>query len=224
MAIFEYGHQELSWLAKKDKRMAQAIERIGIITRPLMPDLFAALVRNIVDQQISTKAGLTVNARLTVLAGTVTPAAIEQLTAGQIQSCGMTMKKALYIKGAATAAMSGELDLAAIPGYSDREVIAALSRLPGIGVWTAEMLMIFSLGRPDVVSWGDLAIRRGMMNLYRHKELPRERFERYRRRYSPYGTTASLYLWAYSAAGFSARLPVPPANALIVQPAATTAK
>lgn len=207
MDIVSYGATELNWLAKKDKRMAQAIERIGMIARPRMPDLFAALVRSIVDQQISTKAGLTVNARLALLAGEVTPASIESLNAGQIQSCGMSMKKALYIKGAATAAMSGELDLAAIPGYADQDVIAALSRLPGIGVWTAEMLMIFSLGRPDVVSWGDLAIRRGMMNLYRHKELTRARFERYRRRYSPYGTTASLYLWAYSAPEFSMRAP-----------------
>ncbi|WP_413738075.1 DNA-3-methyladenine glycosylase family protein [Sodalis sp. RH21] len=204
-AIFAYGTTELDWLAKKDKRMAEAIERIGLITRPLMPDLFAALIRNIIDQQISTKAGITVNGRLSALAGAITPASIERLTAEQIQSCGMSMRKALYIKGAATAAMSGELDLAAIHDYTDQQVIDALSRLPGIGIWTAEMLMIFSLGRPDILSWGDLAIRRGMMNLYRHKTLPRERFERYRRRYSPYGSTASLYLWAYSTAEFSAR-------------------
>jgi len=203
MVIFEYGAKELSWLAKKDKRMAQAIERIGVISRPMMPDLFAALIRNIVDQQISTKAALTVNGRLTARAGSITPVTIEQLTAVQIQACGMSMKKALYIKGAATAVMSGELDLASIGTYTDGEVITALSRLPGIGIWTAEMLMMFSMGRPDVLSWGDLAIRRGMMNLYRHSELPRERFERYRRRYSPYGSTASLYLWAYSAPEFS---------------------
>ena len=206
MVIFEYGARELSWLAKKDKRMAEAIERVGMISRPLMPDLFAALIRNIVDQQISTKAGITVNGRLVALAGgVITPASIERLTAEQIQSCGMSMKKALYIKGAATAVMSGELDLTAIRDYSDQEVVTALSRLPGIGVWTAEMLMIFSMGRPDVLSWGDLAIRRGMMNLYRHSALPRERFERYRRRYSPYGSTASLYLWAYSAPEYSLR-------------------
>ncbi|WP_213991108.1 DNA-3-methyladenine glycosylase 2 family protein [Sodalis sp. dw_96] len=205
MLRVDYGSKALSWLAKKDKRMAEAIERFGVISRPMMPDLFAALVRNIVDQQISTKAALTVNNRLRALAVAITPATMEQLTAEQIQSCGMSMRKALYIKGAATAVMSGELDLAAIGGYTDQEVIAALSRLPGIGVWTAEMLMMFSMGRPDVLSWGDLAIRRGMMNLYRHTELPRERFERYRRRYSPYGSTASLYLWAYSAPEFSLR-------------------
>jgi len=208
--VFEYGAKELGFLAGKDKRMAEAIERIGLISRPLMPDLFAALVGTIVDQQISTKAGKTVNARLLALAGAFTPARLEQLTAQQIQACGMSMRKAMYIKGAATAAMSGELDLPAIHAYTDQQVIDALSKLPGIGIWTAEMLMIFSLGRPDILSWGDLAIRRGMMNLYRHKTLTRERFERYRRRYSPYGSTASLYLWAYSAAEFSG----PPAQSV----------
>lgn len=73
--------------------------------------------------------------------------------------------------------------------------------------------MIFSLGRPDVLSWGDLAIRRGMMHLYRHKTLPRDRFERYRRRYAPYGSIASFYLWAmstpYYAAGLAAVKPAP---------------
>ena len=78
----------------------------------------------------------------------------------------------------------------------DQEVIRVLSALPGIGVWTAQMLLIFCLQRPDVVSFGDLGIRRGMRMLYRHREIDRERFARYARRCSPYGTVASLYLWA----------------------------
>nr|WP_249192741.1 DNA-3-methyladenine glycosylase [Yersinia sp. Marseille-Q3913] len=178
--------------------MAAAIDRLGMIARPLSPDLFAALIRNIVDQQISVKAALTVNARLVVLLGAITPITIAQASAGAIQGCGMTMKKAGYIKGAAEAALDGSLDLAAIAQLPDNDVITQLSSLNGVGVWTAEMLLISSLSRPDVLSWGDLAIRRGMMNLYRHKTLPRERFEIYRRRYTPYGTTASLYLWALS--------------------------
>nr|WP_208758002.1 DNA-3-methyladenine glycosylase [Yersinia aleksiciae] len=178
--------------------MAAAIDRLGMIARPLSPDLFAALIRNIVDQQISVKAALTVNARLVTLLGTITPFTVAQASAEAIQGCGMTMRKAGYIKGAADAALNGSLDLSAIAQLPDNDVITQLSSLNGVGVWTAEMLLISSLCRPDVLSWGDLAIRRGMMNLYRHKTLPRERFEKYRRRYAPYGTTASLYLWALS--------------------------
>ncbi len=76
-----------------------------------------------------------------------------------------------------------------------------LSALNGVGVWTAEMLMIFSMGRPNIVSWSDLAIRRGMMLLYHHRKLDKAKFERYRKRYSPYGTVASLYLWEISLGG-----------------------
>ena len=89
-----------------------------------------------------------------------------------------------------------ELNIAELATLPDAEIIRRLSSLNGVGVWTAEMLLIFSLERPDVVSWGDLAIRRGMMNLYGLDSLTREQFERYRKRYSPYGSVASLYLWA----------------------------
>ena len=71
-----------------------------------------------------------------------------------------------------------------------------LARLPGVGVWTAEMLMTFSLQRPDVISYGDLAIQRGLRMLYRHRRVDRKLFDKYRRRYAPHATVASLYLWA----------------------------
>ena len=78
-------------------------------------------------------------------------------------------------------------------------MIQTLTALPGVGVWTAEMLLIFALGRPDVVSWGDQAIRRGLMRLYGLETLNRVQFAEYRERYRPYGTVASFYLWARSA-------------------------
>lgn len=130
--------------------------------------------------------------------GKVTPDLVCGTDIRDIQKCGMSMRKAGYIKAAAQAVHSGALDLAALRQMPDDEVIKHLSALPGIGVWTAEMLLIFSLGRKDVLSFGDLAIRRGICRLYGHKELSRERFERYRKRYSPYGSIASLYLWEIS--------------------------
>jgi DNA-3-methyladenine glycosylase II len=77
-------------------------------------------------------------------------------------------------------------------------VIRILDALPGIGVWSAEMLLIFSMNRMNVLSWDDLAIRRGIMNLYHHQTLSKEQFEKYRKRYSPYCSVASLYLWEIS--------------------------
>ena len=79
---------------------------------------------------------------------------------------------------------------------NDEDAIRALSSLKGIGVWTAEMILLFCLQRPDIFSYDDLAIRRGLRMVYHHREIDRERFEKYRRRFSPYGSVASLYLWA----------------------------
>jgi len=115
-----------------------------------------------------------------------------------IQKCGMTFRKASYIKNIAQSVCSSELNINELNDLSDDEVIKKLISLNGIGVWTAEMLMIFSMKRPDIVSWGDLAIRRGICMLYNHKELTKTHFERYKKRYSPYGSVASFYLWALS--------------------------
>ena len=199
MHIFEYGQKEIDYLRKKDKKLGAAIDRIGMIKREVTPDTFAALVSSIVSQQISSKAADTVWNRLGLLLGTITPESIAKAEISEIQACGMSARKAGYIKGAAEAAVSGQVDFNALHTLSDEEIIKKLSSLRGVGVWTAEMLLIFSLCRPDVVSFKDLAICRGMMNLYGIKELSREKFERYRKRYSPYGSVASLYLWALSA-------------------------
>ena len=199
--VFRYGAKELDYLRKKDKKLAAAIDRIGLLERAIIPDLFTALIRNIVAQQISKEAMVTIWGRMKERFGDITPTRFGSLSAGEIQSCGMSMRKAEYICGVSQAAMQGDLDLAALGDLSDEEVIERLSSLRGVGRWTAEMLLIFSMERPDVLSHGDLAIRRGIMTLYGHKTLDKERFERYKKRYSPYGSTASLYLWEISVGG-----------------------
>jgi len=198
--IFRYTRQELEALRKKDRKLAVVIDRIGLIERPINRDVFAALVESIVAQQISSKAARTVYGKLEELCGgRITPGMICEIGVEQIQKCGMSMRKAGYIKAAADAVCAGLLDPSALGEMSDSEVIERLSALPGIGVWTAEMLLIFSLERGDVLSFGDLAIRRGLCMLYGHRSLSREQFLRYKKRYCPHGSIASLYLWALSA-------------------------
>ncbi len=196
--IFEYGEVEIQHLRRRDKKLGAAIDRIGIIEREVIPDPFTALVKSVVSQQISTKAARSIWTRLRDRLGGVTPECVAGVDPAKIQQCGMTMKKATYIKGMAEAALSGKVDLGTLHTLSDDELVKKLSSLDGIGIWTAEMFLVFSLCRPDVVSWSDLGIRRGMMKLYGLSNLNRSRFDRYRNRYSPYGTTASLYLWALS--------------------------
>ena len=197
MSFLEYGHQEIEYLKRRDKKLGAAIDKIGIIQREITPDPFTALVSSVVSQQISKKAAETVWNRMFALLGTITPESITQADLFAIKGCGMSERKAGYIKGIAHAAIS-EVKFNQLHTLTDDEIIKKLASLHGVGVWTAEMLLIFSLSRPDVVSYKDLAICRGMMNLYGLKELPKEKFERYRKRYSPYGSVASLYLWELS--------------------------
>jgi len=196
MNIFKYGQTEIDYLKKRDKILGKAIDEIGMIKREVIPDLFTALISNIIGQQISSKAASTVWNRMQEHFIEITPEAIVQATNEEIQQCGISARKADYIKGVAQAVVQGHLNLSELQTLPDNEVIKRLTSLKGVGVWTAEMMLIFSMQRPDVVSWGDLGIKRGMMKLYGLEELTREQFEKYRKRYSPYGSVASLYLWA----------------------------
>ena len=197
---FEYGEKELAYLKARDAKLAMAIDAVGHVNREMMDegDLFAAVVHHIIGQQISSAAQATVWARLQNALGKVTPATVNAASPELLQSCGTTFKKVGYIKGFAEKVERGDFDLDAVEHMGDAQAIAALSTLDGIGEWTAEMLLLFCLGRPDILSFGDLAIHRGMRMVYHHRKVTREMFERYRRRYSPYGSVASLYLWAVS--------------------------
>ncbi len=198
MAVFKYGQVEIDYLRGQDSVLGAAMERIGRVERAVQPDLFTALIHSIVAQQVSAKAAATIWERIQARFPTITPSAIAAATVAEIQQCGLSTRKAGYIKETSEVVAQGKLDLAELDQLSDAEVIRRLSSLRGIGVWTAEMLLISSLQRPDVVSWGDLAIRRGMRHLYSLDDLTREQFDEYRRRYSPYGSVASIYLWKLS--------------------------
>jgi len=198
MRIFKYGPAEVNYLKSQDKLLGLAIDRIGIIERETNPDLFTALINSIVSQQISKNAAATVWSRLCDCLGEITPETIASTPVEMIQKCGLSMRKAGYIKNISEQETKGELNLSEFRNLSDVEIVKRLTALNGVGIWTVEMLMIFSLERPDVVSWGDLAIRRGMMNLYGLETLSKSEFDAYRKRYSPYGSVASLYLWELS--------------------------
>lgn len=192
---FQYGDKEINYLKRKDKKLAWAIEQIGHIERKLDADLFAAVVRHIVGQQISSKAQATVWARIEARMTEVTPATVYAASAEELQVLGMSLRKAEYIKDFADRIVGGEFDLQAVEHMNDAEAIIALSSLKGIGKWTAEMILLFCLQRPDILSYDDLAIQRGLRMLYHHRKITRELFNKYQKRYSPYGSTAAIYLW-----------------------------
>ena len=193
---FIYGQEEIDYLKSKDKKLSAAIDKIGLIKRSVIPDLFSALISSIIGQQISAKAHKTIWIRMQDALGKVNPETILAQSDSELQNLGLTFRKVDYIKNVAEKVQTEELNLSNLVNLSDEEVIVELSKLKGIGVWTAEMIMILSMQRKDILSYGDLAILRGMRMLYHHRELSKENFYKYKRRYSPYNSVASLYLWA----------------------------
>lgn len=193
---FEYDEKALEYLKRKDKVFGEVIEKIGHIDRSIDTDLFSSVVHHIIGQQISTKAQATIWERMNKNLGEINADSV--ISAGQekLQSFGITFRKADYITDFARKIKNGEFDLESIWKKSDKEAIEALVSLKGIGVWTAEMILLFCMQRQNIFSFDDLAIQRGLRMVYHHRKITKPLFEKYRRRFSPYCSVASLYLWA----------------------------
>ena len=194
--FFQYGETEINYLKSKDKILGGLIEQIGHIQREVDPDLFSSVVHHIIGQQISIKAQATVLHRMQDALGQINAASILAAEVPKLQSFGMTFRKAEYITDFARRVQNGDFDLQSIAKMDDDEAIKELCSLKGIGVWTAEMILLFCMQRPNIFSYNDLAIQRGLRMVYHHKKITKELFERYRRRFSPYCSVASLYFWA----------------------------
>ena len=195
---FQYGETETAYLTAKDKKLGEVIAQVGPVYREVDTDLFSAVVHHIVGQQISTKAQATIWQRMRDALGAVNAETVLDAGVEKLQSLGISFRKAGYITDFARKVQSGDFDLAGIWEKPDDAVIRELSALKGIGVWTAEMILLFCMQRPDVFSYDDLAIQRGLRMVYHHRKIDRKLFEKYRRRFSPYCSVASLYLWAVS--------------------------
>ncbi len=193
---FEYGETEISYLRQKDKRLCEVIDRVGHVERTVDTDLFSSVVHHIIGQQISTKAQATIWQRMQDALGEVNAETIISAGVPRLQGLGMTFRKAEYITDFAEKVHTGAFDLDAVEHMSDEDAIRELCSLNGIGVWTAEMILLFCMQRPDIFSFDDLAIQRGLRMVYCHRSIDRRLFEKYRRRFRPYCSVASLYLWA----------------------------
>jgi DNA-3-methyladenine glycosylase II len=161
-------------------------------------DHFSALVRAIVGQQLSTKAATTIHRRLIELLGNgpATPEGISPLTDRQLRSVGLSRQKTAYLRDLCGKVASGEVRLDALGRMTDDEVIAELTKIKGVGRWTAEMFLMFRLHRPDVLPVGDLGIVNAVKNVYglRKKPTP-DRLMKIGEPWRPYRSVACWYLW-----------------------------
>ena len=179
--------------------MARVVDLVGPCRfRPVSDAThFHHLTRAIVYQQLSTKAATTIFGRVVALCGgTLDPVSVLAQSDDALRAAGLSGQKTRYVKDLATHTRDGLLPFERVEAMEDDDVIAALTRVKGIGVWSAQMFLISRLGRLDVLPVLDLGIRKGVQRAYGLRRLPAPRYvERLGKRWSPYATIASWYLW-----------------------------
>ena len=181
------------------KHMARAYEEAGAPLPRRRPDGFPAIVASIIGQQVSAHAGAAIQRRVEAGLGGVTAEAILARDDDELRSFGLSRPKVKYIRGVAEAVAAGELDFNALHEAPDEEVLETLTRLKGIGQWTAEIYLMFALGRPDIMPSGDLALAEAAARLMKLKARPKpkELAAIAAKRWRPWRSTAALMLWYY---------------------------
>ncbi|MCA9224863.1 MAG: DNA-3-methyladenine glycosylase 2 family protein [Planctomycetales bacterium] len=190
--------QAVEHLRSTDRVMRRLIDEAGPCTLRPQRDRFAMLVNSIISQQISTGAARSIRQRLVELTQPqgVTPAGLLRFSPEQLRTAGVSPQKASYVLDLAEKVHSGEVDLARIGRCADEQVISQLILVKGIGRWTAQMFLIFSLGRLDVLPHDDLGVRTGIRDRYELGDLPdKATCERIAVPWRPYATIASWYCW-----------------------------
>lgn len=185
-------------LIKSDRLMAGLIKHLKVDRFQPRENEFRALVGSIISQQLSTKAASTINRRFCEALGTkaYTHKQILKAPIPKLRAAGLSGSKVGYIKGLAKAMDAKKLDFKKIRKMTDEEVVAELIQHKGIGRWTAEMFLIFSLGRMDVFSTGDWGLKNALKKVYKPKNMDAKYLQRITDKWKPYRSIASLYLWA----------------------------
>lgn len=182
-----------AWLCRTDPALARAYQMTGPLPLRLRPDGFAQLLNAIVSQQVSVASANAIWARLDS-AGMTAETALQTATEDDLRVLGLSRQKARYAKALAEAG----IDYEALRDTPTDQVIATLTQVTGIGVWTAEIYAMFSLGRADVFASGDLALQEAARILYDLPQRPRDRALRQMAdRWSPWRSVAARMLWAY---------------------------
>jgi len=184
-------------LKNSDPVLRAIIERVGPFKMEYGDPTFHSLAESILYQQLNGKAAVTIFKRFTDAAGTpLTPAGILKLTDQQMRAVGLSKQKTSYLRDLAEKTQSGLLSFEKLFDMSEAEVIAHLTLVKGVGVWTAHMFLMFTMRRPDVLPTGDYGIQMAMKKYYHKRKLPKPKdMEKIAKPWSPYRSIACWYLW-----------------------------
>ena len=184
-------------LRRQDPRLGKWIDRIGPLALRRQRHHFSALCRTICSQQLGKRAAETIYGRFAELFAPGTrpsPERLLELSTRELRECGLSGRKVEYLRALAREFHEGRLGRMKFSLLEDRQIIDALVEVPGIGVWTAEMFLIFSVGRADVFSVGDLVLRKGVERVV-GREMTHREIEEAAELWSPHRSVACLYLW-----------------------------
>lgn len=182
---------------RTDPVLAGIIDRLGPIKPAFRDPTFSSLVRSIVFQQLHGKAARTIFDRFqTAAGGTLTPESVLQMSEQQMRACGLSGQKLSYIRDLAEKTLGGVVIFEQLPEMTDEAVIEHLTRVKGIGLWSAQMFLMFALRRENVMPTGDLGIQSAIKKAYRKRKLPKPKdILKLAKNWEPYCTMASYYLW-----------------------------
>jgi DNA-3-methyladenine glycosylase II len=195
-----FGRRAVAYLKKVDPVLGQVIEQVGSFKGwPASTGThFDAVCRSIVFQQLSGSAAGTIHGRFQGLYGgrTPQPAELASTSDEHLRSIGLSRQKSAYLKDLGSRVALGELPIETLHELSDEEIISALTQVKGIGRWTAQMFLMFRLGRPDILPDLDLGVQKGIQRAYRLRKLPTpERVKKIGAKWAPYRTVGSWYMW-----------------------------
>lgn len=182
-------------LCERDEIFISLGQRFGLIHQQLDDDIFRSITYSIVGQMLSNKAAAVIWARICGQVQIIDPESFVKLGEEKLRSCGISKNKASYILAFSKSVLNKEINLDSIRNLETNEVITKLIKMKGVGQWTAEMIAMFTLGRPNVWSFGDVALKSGIMKAKNYKTLSKKRFDSLKKRYSPYCSYAALYFY-----------------------------
>ena len=189
------SNEAMEYLSSVDPILGKFIQHVGPITRTGIEDPYIATIDCILSQQISSKAYQTIANRFYTRFPEADPNLILGAPFEDIRALGLSTSKANYVIGIASAKLKKDIDFDALYDLDFETIKAILTPLKGVGRWTVEMVSMFSLKKQDVISYDDLAIRKGIARLYHKKEVTKDFFNELNELYSPYQSYASFYLW-----------------------------
>ena len=178
--------------------MKELVDHYGMLEKGRVTDVYTSLVFHIIGQMLANTVSEVLISRFITLVGEVSPERVADVDLDSIRDCGISRKKAEYIIDLSKNVVEKVYDFSALDKMTDDEAVKYLMQIKGVGKWTAEMIVEFTLGRLNIFSYDDVALQNGIKKAHGFKTLSKKRFERLRKMYSPYCSVASVYYYVHN--------------------------